>query len=354
MRKSEFRKILRVKRRFEDYLLNLPNVVGVGLGIKRKGGEYLPEPAIVVFVKKKLPEEQLDVTQVVPHEIEGVKTDVVESGEFRAIIEHPLAPSDPDKTSRVRPARPGVSIGHYKITAGTFGFLVKDRKDGELVILSNNHVLAFCNAGSPGDPILQPGTYDGGTTDDKIAELKRFVLIHSTGNHIDAAIASPVAEVAPEIWGVNKIQGAPKEVGVGDTIAKSGRTTCYNQNVVESINATVDVHYGCGNIITARFEDQIIVRNPFGQPGDSGSGVFDPNTMHSVGLLFAGSATHTVVNPARYVEKELDVKFDISGGGGGPGEETPEWLRDGVLSLAAVGIVGILGDRLGGRKPHKK
>jgi hypothetical protein len=37
----------------------------------------------------------------------------------------------------------GVSIGHYKGTAGTAGCLVKDKKTGEILILSNAHVLAM-------------------------------------------------------------------------------------------------------------------------------------------------------------------------------------------------------------------
>lgn len=47
------------------------------------------------------------------------------------------------RTERWRPAPMGVSIGHYKGTAGTAGCLVKDKKTGEIMILSNTHVLAM-------------------------------------------------------------------------------------------------------------------------------------------------------------------------------------------------------------------
>ncbi len=50
-----------------------------------------------------------------------METDVVEIGEVRLLT----------RTGRVRPAPPGVSIGHPKITAGTFGALVKDADTGE-------------------------------------------------------------------------------------------------------------------------------------------------------------------------------------------------------------------------------
>src|SRR5207247_5915684 len=95
---------------------------------------------------------------VVPKEIDGVLTDVVETGRFMAI---PLVQSmDENRTHRVRPALGGVSIGHYRITAGTLGVLV--HRHGRPAILSNNHVLATENAGQTGDPIPPSGTRGGG------------------------------------------------------------------------------------------------------------------------------------------------------------------------------------------------
>lgn len=96
------------------------------------------------------------------------------------------------------PVPTGVSVGHPDITAGTIAARVK--KDTEVFILSNNHVLANINQGIPGDPILQPGTFDGGTADDAIANLTDFQpiafcdvffiwLICDQTNTMDAAIA---------------------------------------------------------------------------------------------------------------------------------------------------------------------
>src|SRR3546814_8805883 len=45
-------------------------------------------------------------------------------------------------------------------------------------ILSNNHVLANSNNATPGDAVLQPGPFDGGTDPaDRIASLSRFIPI---------------------------------------------------------------------------------------------------------------------------------------------------------------------------------
>jgi len=50
--------------------MRLPNVTGVGLGEKR-GKEV-----IIVFVKQKVPESQLERSAVIPKELEGFETDV--------------------------------------------------------------------------------------------------------------------------------------------------------------------------------------------------------------------------------------------------------------------------------------
>lgn len=77
---------------------------------------------------------------------------------------------------RRRPLVIGCSIGHFKITAGTLGCFVKDRATGEILILSNNHVLANENNAEVGDAILQPGKFDGGKVSiDTIGQLRRFI-----------------------------------------------------------------------------------------------------------------------------------------------------------------------------------
>jgi len=47
------------------------------------------------------------------------------------------------RTERWRPMPMGVSIGHYRGATGTAACLVKDRRTGEILILSNAHVLAM-------------------------------------------------------------------------------------------------------------------------------------------------------------------------------------------------------------------
>ncbi len=63
-----------VRQKYEDQLMNLPNVVGVGIG--EKDGKEV----IIVFVTHKVPASALQAHQIVPKTLEGFETDVEETG----------------------------------------------------------------------------------------------------------------------------------------------------------------------------------------------------------------------------------------------------------------------------------
>jgi hypothetical protein len=79
-----FEKARVVKEKFETELLKLENVVGVGIGLRKKDGIYTDEVALVVMVKKKVLEIELTQADLIPQELEGVEVDVQEIGEVRA------------------------------------------------------------------------------------------------------------------------------------------------------------------------------------------------------------------------------------------------------------------------------
>jgi hypothetical protein len=76
---------LEVKRRHEQELLRKANVLAVGVGYRKRGGQQTPEVCIVVSVKKKLAASNLKPPDLIPASIEGVPVDVVETGEIRAL-----------------------------------------------------------------------------------------------------------------------------------------------------------------------------------------------------------------------------------------------------------------------------
>ena len=56
-----------------------PNVIGVGFGLRRAGGEtHSDETGLIVYVKEKLGKNDVEPENLIPAEFEGVGTDVVE------------------------------------------------------------------------------------------------------------------------------------------------------------------------------------------------------------------------------------------------------------------------------------
>jgi len=75
---------LRVKQTHEDELLSKANVLGVGVGLRERGGRRGEQVALVVLVRRKLPAVELAPKDVIPREIDGVPVDVQEVGDVRA------------------------------------------------------------------------------------------------------------------------------------------------------------------------------------------------------------------------------------------------------------------------------
>ena len=154
----------------------------------------------------------------------------------------------------------GVSTGHPDITAGTIGCRVT--KGGNVYALSNNHVYADENQASIGDDVIQPGTFDGGSSPaDDIGTLDDFepILFDGSDNVIDAAIAlSSTADLGNSTPsdGYGTPQSTTVTASVGLKVKKYGRTTGQTKGRVAAINATVNIGYSSG---VARFVDQIII-----------------------------------------------------------------------------------------------
>ena len=329
--------VRQLKEFYKEAILNKPNVVGVGMGYKEIAGQKTEDLCVVALVRQKIPKLGLDPQDLVPVNLEGVLTDVVQVGDLRALQA---------RTDRWRPAPGGVSLGHFKITAGTFGVVVRDRDSNERLILSNNHVLANGNAAAAGDPILQPGAADGGRLkEDTFAVLERFVPISfsvapaecslvtgfvalinffarllgskhrlesfksetATTNLVDAAVARPAVDdhILDEILEIGEITGTtPAQLSMA--VRKSGRTTGLTTGEIAVINTTVNIRYGESH--TARFEDQIVT-GPMSEGGDSGSLLVAADSLKAVGLLFGGSEQSTVFNPIQAVLEALNVSL---------------------------------------------
>ncbi|HHY94922.1 MAG TPA: hypothetical protein GX513_07920 [Firmicutes bacterium] len=323
------------------YLLGLNNVVGVGVGLKEVKGENTGQLGVTVLVRQKLPPDNIPRRHQVPFRLRDVPTDVVEVGDLTLLM---------SRTDRIRPLVAGISIGHYRGGAGTLGAVVRDRRTGELMILSNNHVLANVTDGadgraSRGDPIRQPGGYDGGTEKDTVARLERFVPLYQGGtgskaycpvarrvesvadalvarlhpgygvhiyrrtareNLVDAALARPLPGVSiqPTILEVGRVQGVA-EPRIGMEVLKSGRTTGVTHGKLRVIHASVRVMVSEYEWVI--FSEQLVF-SAMGAPGDSGSLIVTPEGK-AVAMLAAGSDRATIGNDIRRVLELLDVEL---------------------------------------------
>ena len=318
---GKYQQIADIQETEEDALLAKENVVGVGVGHKIKAEQDTGEPCLTVFVSQKLAPELIRVNDMIPATVQKFKVDVVETGDiFAGIDAAEELPETEEEVGiealrvRVRPVEGGYSVGHHKITAGTYATAVYDATPypgipRKYYVLSNNHVLANSNNARIGDPILQPGPYDGGIYPrDMIARLSRFVPIRFGGpcNYVDAAIAEGEFHgLDREIYWIGYVKGIRFMTKPGEIVQKTGRTTNYTTGKVTSINATVNVNYGGGRV--AKFCRQILTTN-MSAGGDSGSLLCDLNE-NAVGLLFAGSSRVTVHNHILYVQSLLGIRI---------------------------------------------
>jgi hypothetical protein len=84
MDQADYDRVREVKEAYGEQLMALPNVVGLGIGLRHVGGEPTGEVALVVLVSRKLPAVQLEDAGILPQQIEGVPVDVQEVGEITA------------------------------------------------------------------------------------------------------------------------------------------------------------------------------------------------------------------------------------------------------------------------------
>jgi len=276
------------------------NVVGIGIGRKITKGKMTGERCVRFYVERKLDKTAIAAEFMLPRTLNGVPTDVIETGRFRAQLAAPAG------QKKMRPGRPGCSVGFQftgakagYVMAGTFGAVVA--AGGVTHILSNNHVLADENALPIGSPIFQPGLLDhGNAATDQIAKLTRFVTLKAdAGNAVDCAIAETLARnvsatVLPRVGRMKSAE--PIDAVEGMKVHKSGRTTGYTTGSVFDVSATVKVQYDLG---TLTFDDQILIRGDrgaFSAAGDSGSLIVDRGTGRATGLLFGGGPQYTIAN----------------------------------------------------------
>ena len=297
----------------EQELLSAAGDGFVGIAHSEADGE------VIVFV------EDEQARRRVPRSFEGYTVQTEVTGKIQTLateVVEPLIDVSADRQNEVSPLVGGISLSAYVRRgmgiypyAGTLGMVTYDNK-----ILSNAHVIAtnsdtgeFLDTGTP---IIQPGSYDGGTLEDRVGALEAYIPIDfapNAKNYADAAISSidGGVEASPGeqfYEGGNYWIEGWAEVSKGDIVRKSGYTTGVTAGQVVRTNVSVVVWYGDRS---AYFVDQIVVTQDnwsFAAPGDSGSAVDKDGEF--VGLLFAGSERSAVINKAGHIIDGLGIAVE--------------------------------------------
>src|SRR5229473_1149763 len=289
------------------------NVVGVGIGEMESGGAPTGLMSVRLLVRIKYTKDSIPAAHLLPEMIDGMHVDIEEVGTFR-----PLA-TYPDPLLTITPARPGCSVGFEFPTggmrmAGTFGAVVQDAF-GKRYVLSNSHVLANEGQLPIGSPIFQTGLMDlpPGNSKRPIARLSKFIPFDPQPATVDCAIAEAIAPnfLSNDILYI----GPPKGVSKAKQdmlVHKFGRTSGYTAGRIKMISTDTTVDYERGSVI---FKDQMVIvglsDSAFSKSGDSGSLIVERDGQTAVGLLFAGSPSHTLANHIDDVLGALNVTLAI-------------------------------------------
>lgn len=314
------------------------NVVGEGIGLERTDEEGLTDrEAVVVFVEKKLDDDQLDEEDQLPETIkidgEELPVDVQEVGVVRAqeltemeppeaepLTINEVVPLELDedaeieaavdgfgRTKKMRPSPAGISIGHPKVTAGTLGSSPLKNRHGKTVFLTNNHVAAASGDANVGDDIMQPGRFDGGTLPaDRIGTLLEFSTI-TFGSNSRNTSDSALVEITPDhvqtdLFELQEDIRGWEQAVVGQFHTKTGRTTGVTRGRCTARNVSIGVNFGSKGVANFVGLDAFEYMSA---GGDSGSiiGIERPEGFYGTSLLFAGSNQATFAIPMSTVQQ---------------------------------------------------
>jgi hypothetical protein len=292
--------IIEIKEATEKQLLKIPGVTGVAIGQKEKNGVRTGEISILVLVEKKKQETEIPENQLIPAVINGVKTDVIETGVIRLHANKGGTALESDHSSGVG-------------TLGSFAFTQETTP--RAVLLTNQHVVMDGTNTTPlnGEVGPQICSICSPCCSKVLGNVFKIVL----NPDVDGAIAllKPGTQIVPEVESIGVISSThPITQAESDSGTFSVKLYSRKQNKV--INGTVkSIHLG-GSIkqhdgtLHRNYQNQILINSPdmFGDFGDSGSVVLD-NSNRIVGLFFGGNDPGTIAFacPIAQVESQLQI-----------------------------------------------
>jgi hypothetical protein len=288
----------------------LPGVHIVGIGGREKGGMPTGQLVLKVYTEKKRRPEELSPSELIPDEIEGLRTDVVETGSFR-LSTAPGVPQVPEQEAykqgdfdRKRPIKGGTQLGAKGGPAmpGTLGFMARVTGDPKRIMaVTCFHAIYPTGTFELNRKCGQPNPEESST---KCCDNKIGLCV---AGHYDADLDGALVQVdggqewVAEIHQIGFIRG-PHTISSDEAatltylVRKRGRTLRLTGGTVQSLvgNGTITDP----NMPARPFQNGIVVRpnasdvtsTPwFQQEGDSGAALVNADN-EITGMLFARNA----------------------------------------------------------------
>lgn len=258
-----------VFERHAAWLMNIPGVLSVDIGLRYQAQRPTGEVAIRVHVARKLPEAQLG-KRLIPRQIEGVTVDVIERQFRLARTELPAAVPPGDATVWIAPR-------HAPEHFGTATVAVRDlQQQGQTRILTCAHVLAGNRPVQELD-VHQAEVINARGITVGVGVVGRWIVDET----IDAALwtitaASPAATIAlPAVRRIGRLER--QDIIDRNAVWKNGAQTGMSIGQVESVRSLpIPVQMPDGSTVWAENHVQIRAadgRRFFAQRGDSGAAV---------------------------------------------------------------------------------
>lgn len=254
--------LLALKAWLCDAALAHPDVTGIDVGLRERGGVITDEPTIRLHVKRKTS----DPERPLPTHFGALRLDIVERSYTAA-----------EDATRYDPIEGGARFGKSGASRGTIGAMVNDNASGATYALTAQHC---CQGASPGDGFQQPSSgaprlsYVRGAVTD---EWDAAVLELRSGEN-----------AIPEIVEIGEVNGVGT-VSLGSTVRKRGYVTGLTTGTVTAVSLTTTIGYQPplgDRVINDMFEVTSVNPGPRSMCwyGDSGSGCVDADE-HLLGLL---------------------------------------------------------------------
>ncbi len=291
-----------VKSLYKNNLSRKKNVVGIGTGLKVKGGKITKEECLIVAVSKK---EDVDKHDLIPKTLLGAKTDVLEVGELEY-----------SWRKKHDPLKIGASCCWVGLTRCSAGLPVYDKEGNPYLIMNKHCCLPTAGPAKVGDDVVNPGPVDGKPV--RIGENTEYYFPESADrkDNIDYMLVKLDKEMAHEdVVGNTYIEEihSPKQlekITKGSATIQKVRTS--SPILSNDFEATVRNRWD-NKIYT--YKDTVLTLNT----DENGNSIVEGGCSSSIGFInnrpsvqtFAGSTLVGVFNKIENTLEDIYFRFDL-------------------------------------------